>query len=319
VGPGADVYTLGLVLLECLSGRRAFEGTPSEIAGARLHRDPAIPGDLGEDWRSTISAMTARSPIERLSAATAANQLGLLARGGVPAEILPQTPWLYDAGAMTVPFAVGDTQVFEQTATQYQAKSAAVVHRRRWRRITRRRAAAVVIAVIVVGLVVGLTLVGVLSHSRPPVKVATGTSTSVATSTIATTSTTIATSTIPVNPVATTSVALGAAISSGVASGAITAQAGQQLTSQLTPLLTSNPTAQPQQQVQQFDQLVQQFNQAVQNGQIVGASTIGSLTSSLNALAAALGTSAPDVLSGTPTGVSGVTGNGNGHGHGHHD
>jgi hypothetical protein len=315
VGPSADVYTLGLVLLECLSGRRAFEGTPSEIAGARLHRDPEIPAGLSEDWRSTLSAMTTRSPIERLSTAAAASQLGLLARGGVFVQTPMPMPCLLDEGAFTAPF-VGDTRVVEQEATQFQSKLAAVVTRRWWRRATRRGVMAAVLAFSIAGLVAGLVLGGVFSGSRPPANGANGPSTSVPGSTIATTSTTVATAAASLHPVATSAVALDTAITSGVANGTIATQASQQLTSQLNPLLTPNPTASSSQQVQQFDQLVQAFNQAVQNGQIVGASTIDSLTTSINSLAAALGTSAPDLAQGTSTGVSGVAGNGNGNGHG---
>src|SRR5207302_1237636 len=41
VGPPADVYALGLVLLEALTGVREYDGPPVEAAMARLHRDPA--------------------------------------------------------------------------------------------------------------------------------------------------------------------------------------------------------------------------------------------------------------------------------------
>src|SRR5205823_10615414 len=40
VGPAADMYSLGLVLLECLTGTKAFTGPPHEVALARLVRDP---------------------------------------------------------------------------------------------------------------------------------------------------------------------------------------------------------------------------------------------------------------------------------------
>lgn len=43
VGPPADIYVLGLVLLECLTGSREYEGTSVESALARLHRAPVDP------------------------------------------------------------------------------------------------------------------------------------------------------------------------------------------------------------------------------------------------------------------------------------
>lgn len=61
-GPAADVYSLGLVLLEALTGMREYPGTPVEAVTARLVRDPRIPGSLPEDWRGLIGAMTARDP-----------------------------------------------------------------------------------------------------------------------------------------------------------------------------------------------------------------------------------------------------------------
>ena len=46
VGPPADVYALGLVLLECLTGRREYPGNAVEVALARLHRPPEVPASL---------------------------------------------------------------------------------------------------------------------------------------------------------------------------------------------------------------------------------------------------------------------------------
>lgn len=76
----SDVYSLGLVLLECLTGERAFPGTTLESVSARLARDPYIPPTLGADWLRVLTAMTKRRPEDRFDAATAAAQLGILAR-----------------------------------------------------------------------------------------------------------------------------------------------------------------------------------------------------------------------------------------------
>ncbi|WP_376741626.1 serine/threonine-protein kinase, partial [Amycolatopsis balhimycina] len=45
-GPPADVYALGLILLECLTGEREYPGTMVEAAMARLTRPPRIPEDV---------------------------------------------------------------------------------------------------------------------------------------------------------------------------------------------------------------------------------------------------------------------------------
>lgn len=65
VGPAADMYSLGLVLLEALTGEPAFDGTTTASALARLHRDPAVPDGLPTGWRHLLRAMTRRDPSAR--------------------------------------------------------------------------------------------------------------------------------------------------------------------------------------------------------------------------------------------------------------
>ena len=75
VGTASDVYSLGLVLLESLTGLRAFPGTAIEAVLARLARDPEIPLTLGDSWRTLLTAMTARKPQDRPDAASVAATL----------------------------------------------------------------------------------------------------------------------------------------------------------------------------------------------------------------------------------------------------
>ncbi|MET0974224.1 MAG: serine/threonine-protein kinase [Leifsonia sp.] len=64
----SDVYSLGLVLLRCLTGHDEFPGTRAASAVARLARDPEIPDGLPAGWSSVLSAMTIRTPASRPTA-----------------------------------------------------------------------------------------------------------------------------------------------------------------------------------------------------------------------------------------------------------
>ncbi len=83
VGPAADIYPLGLVLLEAITGRREFPGAPVEAAVARLFRDPVIPDDLPAGWSSLLRSMTAFTPDARPSAAEVAAELTALRSGAI--------------------------------------------------------------------------------------------------------------------------------------------------------------------------------------------------------------------------------------------
>ncbi len=65
VGPPSDVYSLGLVLLQCFTRRREFPGSLVESAVARLSRDPVLPEPLPEHWKDLLRAMTAQDPAAR--------------------------------------------------------------------------------------------------------------------------------------------------------------------------------------------------------------------------------------------------------------
>ncbi|MDM7854078.1 serine/threonine-protein kinase [Cellulomonas alba] len=58
VGPSADVYSLGLVLLECLTGERAYPGDPLASSLARLLSPVSVPERFGADWVRLLTAMT---------------------------------------------------------------------------------------------------------------------------------------------------------------------------------------------------------------------------------------------------------------------
>jgi eukaryotic-like serine/threonine-protein kinase len=75
VGPPADVYALGLLLLEALTGRREYPGAAIESATARLFRRPVVPDELPAELGRVLTAMTADDPAERPTAAEVATRL----------------------------------------------------------------------------------------------------------------------------------------------------------------------------------------------------------------------------------------------------
>ena len=69
LGPASDIYSLGLVLLECIKGEVEYPGSAVESAVARLHRAPGIPDSVPAEWAKLIRSMTALDPLDRPSAA----------------------------------------------------------------------------------------------------------------------------------------------------------------------------------------------------------------------------------------------------------
>ena len=93
VGPPADVYALGLVLIEALTGKRSYEGPALEAVLARLERAPEIPEYLPHPWPALLHAMTAMDPDLRPTAAEVSRTL----RDGGAVPVLPAA-----AGASSV-------------------------------------------------------------------------------------------------------------------------------------------------------------------------------------------------------------------------
>jgi serine/threonine protein kinase len=119
-GPPADVYALGLVLLECLTGEPEYTGTDAEMVVARLSRQPRIPGMVGPEWQAVLSAMMAADPEDRPDAAQCVALLRALQAGqtvpmAIPTRRSPRVfagmATLAAAAVAAVAFTVGPVQL----------------------------------------------------------------------------------------------------------------------------------------------------------------------------------------------------------------
>ncbi|GAA1959959.1 serine/threonine-protein kinase [Agromyces allii] len=111
--PPADVYALGLLVLESRTQQAAFPGPAAESASARLVRAPVVPAELGDDWGELLRAMTAREPGDRptaLEIVVAASALDVSRRA--------------DAGATAATVAFGEVAETPTVAMTEAATSA---------------------------------------------------------------------------------------------------------------------------------------------------------------------------------------------------
>ncbi|MET4158244.1 serine/threonine protein kinase [Agromyces sp. PvR057] len=77
----SDIYSLGLVLLECFTRARAFPGAHIPSAMARLAGPPEMPPEaVPEPWRSLLQRMTAAEPELRPTAADLGAEIRLALR-----------------------------------------------------------------------------------------------------------------------------------------------------------------------------------------------------------------------------------------------
>ncbi|MET9395348.1 protein kinase [Streptomyces sp. NPDC006624] len=146
VGPPADIYALGLVLLESLTGRLEYGGGPLEAAIARLHRPPELPDFLPVGFATLLRDMTSLEEQDRPTADDCAQTLTRLAGTGTRTAAAPVArPVL-----RVVPPTAADHAGSTHRSLSARPEGSAPTHSR----LRRRGAAAALVAALAAGLVV---------------------------------------------------------------------------------------------------------------------------------------------------------------------
>ena len=320
VGPGADVWSLGIVLLECLTGRRVYEGSPSEIVARRLAGPVPLPGDLPVPWKLLLSGMLDHRPDERLNAEEVAAFL---------ATAPFRQPWVpvdRDVSGPVTPTAALDLTALapgSAATALLEGPSANAVLPRSVLRPTRitGRWLALLVGLALAALVAALLLA--FGSNPPNTHHHTGasgstdrprTSTSVApTTTIPpTTTTTTTTTTPPTTTVPSSSSALAALlgdVASFQSAGTIDQGSAQAISSQAEQAVSDEGAAKPSQAAMDLQQAATAIQSGQQRGKI-SQSTASALQHDLAALAAALGLSAASTPPTTAPGPPGPGGPG---------
>jgi serine/threonine protein kinase len=180
LGPASDIYSLGLVLLECIKGEVEYPGSAVESAVARIHRAPSIPDSVPAEWAQLIRAMTALDPMDRPGAAAleVALRHALISPDALPGilaeertRVLPappaRPPRLPDPDAGTRPlYQLTPDDVTAPRSGRNPFVSRTIAHFRKARPRTR---IAVILAAVAILAVVAAVAVAVASPKAPAV------------------------------------------------------------------------------------------------------------------------------------------------------
>lgn len=308
VGPSADVWSLGIVLLECLTGRRVYEGSPSEIVASRMAGPVPVPRDLPVPWKLVLGGMLDFRPDQRLSAAQVATLLSTSvfttpwrASNSDETERLssvsPEDLTVLMPGVGPALLRAGDDTLIDTPPRRATTPRRIVSTRRSW--------ASWLVSGVVIAAAAALALIFLFASSpskSPPTTTQPSTTT---------TSTTIVSSSSALAH-------LVSDLASGQATGGIDPASQQSISQDASQSLFDEGTGNSTQAENDLQQAATVLANGTQGGQI-SQSESAILTRDLSALAVSLGVVAPSETTTTapaPPG-NGGPGNGKGHGHGH--
>ena len=322
VGPPADIWSLGIVLLECLTGQRVYQGTPSEVVARRLARPVPLPGYLPIPWKLILSGMLDHRADQRLDGTQVAALLVTSVFGApwltpdvsVTEPASPTAPLdltaLAPSAATTAGLDAQDTRVapFPPTAVRPNDRP------RRWWILAM---GAVIVAGLGIGLLLGLA--GGSATPRPGALSATRSTGHVSPPQPPTTIAQPPVSTITTPPDGPTALAaLVHDIASGQVAGTLDTASGQAISSAAERAVTNQAAGMSKPAAKELQQAAMVIATGFQRGTITQAGQT-TLQGDLSVLAASLGLSAasnPPVTASPSPGPAPGNKHGNGDGNG---
>jgi predicted Ser/Thr protein kinase len=307
VGPAADIWSLGLVLLECMTGDRVYQGSPGEMVARRLSGPVPIPADLPVPWKVLLSGMLHDEPDQRLGAPEVASLLTTAAfaaawdpSAGAATEVaatqvddltVVSPPAMGDGaggvgGATVVDPGAGAAGTTQAIPADTRVAPPSLLAGSPVKRKVNRRQLGIVGAILAAALVVAL-LLALGPNTGSPSATTGGTTTP----TTAPATTTSAPPTTAAPTAAGALAALVGAVASGVTSLTVDPNVAQAISTQAEQAVTNAAAGKPEQAANSLQQAAASIANGVQNHTITpGEGPV--LQAALSTLASTLGLSA---------------------------